>query len=416
MLNFFSKRNILRPIKPQKNISKFEFIALIAALLALNALTIDIMLPALPDIAQSMGLNNANDAQLVISSYLFGVGISMLFFGPVADRFGRRAPLYFGFIIYVLTSLAAIIAPSFAMLLLLRFVQGLGTAAFRVVAIAVVRDSYSGRAMAEIMSLTYMIFMIVPILAPGVGQIILFAGGWRLIFLFVAITGIVTGVWAYFRLPETLDKADQRPLTLQSVLGGFKIVLSNQFATLYAIIPMFMFGALLGFLHSSQQIFADIYGFGAYFPVAFAGIALAMAIAAYLNSRMVGHFGMRRIAHFATIIFLISSILLLLFSLFGEVHIVIFYSLIIVCLFMFSWISANANSLAMQPLGKVAGTAASAFGFIQTIGATAIGMIIGRMFNQTIMPLAIGFSLVGIVCLLLVLIAEKGKLFGSGEE
>ncbi len=395
---------------------RFEFIALIAALLALNALTIDIMLPALPDIAASLGLSNANDAQLVISSYLFGVGISLLFFRPIADRFGRRAPLYFGFVVYILTSLLAIIAPSFAMLLLLRFVQGLGTAAFRVVAMAVVRDSYQGRAMAEIMSLTYMVFMIVPILAPGVGQVILLVGSWQMIFLFVAMTGIITGIWAYFRLPETLDKANQRPLTIKSIFDGFKIVLSNRLASLYAISTMFLFGALLGMLNSSQQIFVDVYDFDIYFPLVFAGLAFVMAVASYLNSRMVGHFGMRRMAHFAIIIITISGFVMLIFSLFGKVPFLVFYILMAIYLFMFSWASANMNSLAMQPLGKVAGTAASAFGFIQTIGGATIGMIIGRMFNQTIMPLAIGFSLVGIACLLLVLIAEKGKLFGSDEE
>ncbi len=397
-------------------ISRIEFIALMATLMALNALAIDIMLPALPDIANSLNLTNANDAQLIISSYLFGVGISLLFFGPISDRFGRRAPLYIGFIFYVATSLAAIIAPSFAILLLLRFVQGLGTAAFRVVAMAVVRDKYSGRAMAEIMSLAYMVFMIVPIIAPSMGQIILLAGKWQLIFLFVAMVGIAVGAWAYIRLPETLAKKNQRPLTIASIVSGFTIVISNRFATLYAFATMFMFGALLGMLNSAQQIFVDIYGLGAVFPIAFAGIALAMAIASFLNSRIVGQFGMRRIAHFAIIIFIISSLIMLGFSMFASVPFLLFYSLIAICLFMFSWISANMNSLAMQPLGKVAGTAASAFGFIQTIGGAAIGMFIGRMFDQSIIPLALGFTIVGFACLALVLLAEKGRLFGAEDE
>ncbi len=411
MTNNIGKRDILRP-----DISKLELIALLAAMMALNALAIDIMLPALPNIAQTLGTQSKNDRQLIISTYIIGVGIAQLFYGPVSDRFGRRPPLIWGFAIYVIASIAAIFAPSFFSILLLRFIQGLGTAVFRVVALAIVRDKFSGRAMAEVVSLVYVIFMIVPIFAPAIGQLILFVGVWQNIFLFVAMIGILVGFWAYYRLPETLAPENVRSLKLASIFEGFKIVVSNKFSFSYALAGMAFYGALIGMLNSVQQVFTDIYNLGVLFPLAFAGSGILMAIAAFTNSKIVGRFGMRKIAHFGLIIFIISSATLLILSLIGSVPFIIFYALLGTCLFMFSWISANMNALSMQPLGKVAGTASAAFGFVQTLGGATIGLVIGRMFDGTTMPLAAGFLLMSLASLILVLIAEKGKLFGQTED
>ncbi len=389
---------------------------MIAALMALNALAIDIMLPALPDIGATFNNANDNDRQLVVSTYLIGVGIGQLVFGPLSDRFGRRGPLMFSFAVYVATALAAVIVPDFSALLLLRLVQGLGTAGFRVVALAVVRDHYHGRAMAEIMSLVFMVFMIVPIIAPGIGQLILFATPWQGIFIFVALIGAMTWVWTHIRLPESLAPENQRPLTPQSIFGGFRIVVTNRLSITYSFAGMFVFGSLIGMLNSSQQVFVDVYGLGPLFPLAFAGIAALMALASFLNSRMVGHFGMRRIAHFALIAFTLSNTTLFALSMAGPVPFIVFYPFMGIAFFMFAWSSANMNSLAMNPLGHVAGTAASTFGFFQTLGGALIGLVIGRMFDGSVTPLAAGFAAAGFIALALVLIAEKGTLFGVGEE
>ena len=399
-----------------REISKFELIAMLAALIALNALAIDIMLPALPQIAQTLGATNANDQQLVISAYMIGVGISILFFGPISDRFGRRSPLIIGFIVYIIASLAAIIAPSFTSLLLLRFIQGLGTAIFRIIAIAVMRDKYEGRAMAEVMSLVYMMFMIVPIIAPSIGQLILFSGSWQLIFVFVAAMGIIVGIWAYFRLPETLDPKNVRELSLASIFGGFKIVISNRFSFSYALAGMFIYGALIGMLNSSQQVFVEVYNLGALFPLAFAGIGVIMATASFINSRIVKRIGMRIIAHFSLIIFILTSLTLAVLSQLFLLQFIVFYPLMGVIFFMFSLTTSNMNSLSMQPLGKVAGTAASAFGFVQTLGGALIGLTIGQMYNGSVTPLVSGFAIAGSLALALVLYAEKGKLFGTSED
>ena len=410
MSNFIASRN------PLREISRFEFIAMLAALIALNALAIDIMLPALPQIAQTLGTANANDQQLVISAYMIGVGISILFFGPLSDRYGRRAPLIIGFLVYIAASLAAIIAPSFVALLLLRFIQGLGTAVFRIVAIAVMRDKYEGRAMAEVMSLVYMVFMIVPIIAPTIGQLILFGGSWQLIFIFVAFIGIIVAIWVFFRLPETLNPKNVRPLTLASIFGGFKIVISNRFSFSYALAGMFIYGALISMLNSSQQIFVGVYSLGILFPLAFAGIGIIMAIASFINSKIVKRLGMRIIAHISLIIFILTSLILAISSQLTTVPFIVFYPLMGIIFFMFSLTTSNMNSLSMQPLGKVAGTAASAFGFVQTLGGALIGLIIGQMYNGSITPLISGFAIAGTIGLCLVLYAERGKLFGTGEN
>ncbi len=399
----------------RRQLPRLEFIALMATLMGLNALAIDIMLPALPDIGAGFGNDNANDRQLVISFYLIGAGIGQLLFGPLVDRFGRRNPLMFCFAVYVITALGATIVSSFSALIMLRLVQGLGTAGFRVAALAIVRDLHHGRAMAEILSLVFMVFMIAPIVAPGIGQLILFAAPWQGIFLFVAFIGAISWVWAYIRLPETLEPKNQRPLTFKSIFGGFKIVLTNRVSMIYSIAGMFIFGSLVGMLNSSQQIFVEIYGLGALFPIAFAGVAVLMAIASYLNSRIVIQYGMRRLAHFALIVFTICAITLLVLSMTINIPLPVFYGFLGILFFMFSWTAPNMNSLSMNPLGKVAGTAASTFGFFQTLGGALFGLWVGRLYNDTIIPLAAGFAIAGLVSLALVLIAENGKLFGVGD-
>lgn len=396
--------------------SRVEFIALIAALMSLNALAIDIMLPALPNIGETFSVLDPNDRPMVLSAYLLGIGLSTLFFGPLADRFGRRKPLMVGISIYVVAALAVNIAPSFEGLLALRLIQGMGAAAFRVVVLAVVRDKYEGRTMAEVMSLAFMVLMIVPIIAPSIGQLILLISPWQGIFVFVGISGALVGLWAFLRLPETLSKANQRPLSISGIFGGFAIVFTNRFSMLYALAGMMIFGALMGMINSSQQIFVGIYDLGSMFPIAFAGMASTMAVASFINARIVNRIGVRRIAHFALIVFTLSSGLLVVLTLVTEVPFSVYITLQSLAMFMFSWIASNMNSLSMEPLGHVAGTAASAFGFFQTIGGATIGLVISKFFNGTIMPIALGFTVLGASALCCVLIAEKGKLFGVGDE
>ncbi len=393
-----------------------EFIALIAALMSVNALAIDIMLPALPHMGEALNIINENDRQFVLSAYLLGFGFTQIIYGPLSDRFGRRPPLLIGLIIYIIAAIAAIFSPNFTTLLILRVVQGMGAAGTRVIAQSIVRDRFSGRAMAEVMSLVFMVFMIIPVIAPAMGQILLFTGSWWTIFIFMGVTALIVATWTFYRLPETLDEENRRPLSPKAIIGGFKLVLTNRVSVAYSATTMFLFGALFGFINSSQQIYVDIYGLGVWFPAAFALMAGIMALSAYLNSRVVKHFGMRRISHLALIIFTSVSALWWMISMFGPIPLWLFFTLLSTAMFMFGWTSSNMNSLAMEPLGKVAGTASAVFGFFQTIGGAAIGLIIGQLFDGTTTPIAAGYFFLGLAALTAVLIAEKGKLFGVGEE
>jgi DHA1 family bicyclomycin/chloramphenicol resistance-like MFS transporter len=397
-------------------LSRPEFIALLAALMALNALAIDVMLPALPYMGEALGIPNENERQFVVTAYMLGMGIAVLAFGPLTDRFGRRAPLLVGVGIYVVAAIVAAFAPSFAILLALRFVQGMGAASVRVIATAVVRDRYSGREMAEVMSLTFMVFMAIPIIAPGIGQVILLMGEWHNIFIFMGLLAAAFWIWTFIRLPESLAVENRRPLSFRSVLAAFVIVCTNRAAFAYGLAGMFLFGALFGFISSSQQIYVDIYGLGVYFPVAFAAMAGLMAVSSFTNSQIVRRFGMRRLSHGAVLSFTIVSGIWLAFALSGFLPLWLFFSLLAIIMFSFGWAASNMNSLSMEPLGAVAGTASAVFGFIQTVGGALIGSYTGQLFNGTTVPAATGYFVMGILALICILVAEKGRLFGVGEQ
>ena len=397
-------------------LSRPEFIALMAALMALNALAIDVMLPALPYMGEALGIPNENERQFVVTSYMLGMGIAVLAFGPLTDRFGRRAPLLVGVGIYVVAAIVAAFAPSFAILLALRFIQGMGAASVRVIATAVVRDRYSGREMAEVMSLTFMVFMAIPIIAPGVGQVLLLTGPWQSIFIFMGLLALAFWLWTYFRLPETLPVDKRRPLSLAGVVDGFRIVFTNRVAISYGLAGMFLFGALFGFITSAQQIYVDIYGLGVWFPAAFAAMAGLMAVSSFTNSRVVRRLGMRRLSHGAMLTFTGVSAIWLAFALSGFLPLWLFFGLLCIIMFSFGWSASNMNSLSMEPLGAVAGTAASVFGFIQTVGGALIGSFVGQLFNGTTIPVAAGYFSMGAVSLVFILIAERGRLFGVGGQ
>lgn len=396
-----------------KGMGRPEFIALMAFLMALNALAIDIMLPGLQQIGSALNVTNENHRQYVVSAYLIGFGIAQLFYGPVADRFGRRKPMLFGLGVYVLSSLAVTLVPSFGALLVLRFIQGLGSAAMRVITISVVRDVYGGRQMAEVMSLIMMVFMVIPVVAPGTGQVIMLLGHWHLIFVFMAAVATLVGCWMYVRLPETLSPADVRPFTARSILEGFRIVLTDRVALCYTLASTFIFGALFGFINSAQQIYVGIYQLGTWFPVAFAGVATFMALSSFVNSRLVGRFGMRRLSHASLVGFISITFVWLLVQVLGPqpMPFPLFFVLFALAMFQFGWIGSNFNSLAMEPLGHVAGTASSVLGFMGTVGGSLIGAAIGQAYDGTALPMVAGYFIVSVIGLVFVLIAEKGQLF-----
>lgn len=396
---------------PSAAIPKVEFICLMAALMATNALAMDIMLPALQQIGLSLGVENENHRQFVIPAYIFGFGFAQLFFGPLSDRFGRRAPLLIGLVVYVVAAAGAAVAPTFESLLLLRLIQGMGAAATRVISISIVRDTFEGRRMAEVMSLVFMIFMAVPIAAPGLGQIIMMVASWHFTFVAMAVTAFGILIWTWVRLPETLARENRRPLTVTSIASGFRAVLTNRIALCYAFGSTFIFGATFGFIVSAQQIFTVAYGLGNLFPLVFALFGGVLAFSNFLNSRLVGKFGMRQLSHGALLMLLFVSLAWFVISLLGAMPLFLFLALFAIALLPFGALGSNFNALAMEPLGYVAGTASSVLGFMQTIGGGLIGTFIGQTFDGTVTPLGAGFCLVSLAALGIVLIAERGKLF-----
>lgn len=392
-------------------IPRWEFIGLCASLMALNALAIDIMLPALQQIGASLGVEQPNHRQYVITAYIVAFGVAQLFFGPVSDRFGRRIPLLAGLAIYIAGAFAATLAPTFEVVLLCRFVQGIGAAATRVIAISIVRDAFGGRRMAEIMSLIFMVFMAIPVVAPGLGQLIMLFAEWHLIFAAMGAGALAVTLWAAARLPETLHPEYRRPFSARAITGGFRIVLSNRAALCYTGAGMVIFGALFGFINSAQQVYVELYDLGKLFPVVFAAIASLMALSNFANSRLVGAFGMRRLSQFALLAFMLISSLWFAFSLAGPVPFPLFITLFTLDMLAFGLLGSNFNALAMEPLGHVAGTASSVLGFTQTFGGGVIGTIIGQAYNGTVTPLAAGFCIVSILAFAMVFIAERGKLF-----
>ncbi|MBB6466529.1 DHA1 family bicyclomycin/chloramphenicol resistance-like MFS transporter [Aminobacter lissarensis] len=397
-------------------IPRWEFIALAAALMAVNALAVDIMLPALQQIGAALNVESENHRQYVITAYFAGLALALLAYGPISDRFGRRKPLLFGLGIYVLAAFAAAFAPSFETLLALRFVQGIGAASTRVIAVSVVRDRFGGRQMAEIMSLIFMVFMIVPVVAPAMGQIVMLFSEWHMIFIVMAVSALAITLWAAIRLPETMHPDDRRPLSILSIARGFRTVLTTRMSLWYTLASMTIFGALFGFINSAQQVYVGLYGLGVWFPLVFAAIAGMMSVSSFLNSRLVGKLGMRKLSHGALIGFLLVSMIWLAWSLTGPVPFAAFIVLFALAMFQFGWIGSNFNSIAMEPLGHIAGTASSVQGFMQTLGGGLIGAAIGQSFDGTTVPLAIGFCGVAAIGLVMVLIAEKGKLFRGQHD
>lgn len=402
--------------KPKLSIGRGEFIAMIAAMMAINALAIDIMLPGMQEIGASLGEPDANKRQLIITAYLIGFSIMQLAFGPLSDRYGRRGPLAAGIAVYVIAAIGAIFVPTFAPLLALRFIQGMGAAATRVIAVAIVRDVFGGRQMAEVMSLVMTVFMVMPVIAPSVGQGIMIFGDWHLVFVFMSAIAALILSWMWLRMPETLTVENRRPLTFASVTTGFKIVMTNRVSLWYTLAMAIIMGALFGFINSAQQIYVGIYELGVWFPAVFALVASMMSIASFANSKLVMRYGMRRMSHGAVIGFTIVSSIMALLASFGTVPFPLFVSLFAMTMILFGMIGSNFTAIAMEPLGALAGTASSVQGFLQTMGGAVVGGLIGQAFDGTVFPISLSFALVGLASLSCVLIAERGKLFSLGAS
>jgi len=397
--------------QPHLGIGRREFVAFVAAVMAVNALGIDLMLPALPELGRELGVMEANHRQWVVTVYMLGFGVGQLAYGPLADRFGRRPVLLATLVGFVGASLFAGLAATFPALLGARLLQGLMSASTRVLAVAIVRDSYSGRRMAATMSLAQMVFFLVPILAPSIGQLILAFGPWRLVFRVLAAWGAMVLLWTAFRVPETLPPERRRSLSPASLAPAYRLTLTNRYSLGYALASALTFGGIVGFVSSAQQVFGDVFGERERFGLLFALCALAMGCASFANSRLVERLGTRLISQTGLIALIVLSAARIATEAAGAETLwsfVAFQALSMTCVGL---CGANFGAMAMDPVGHVAGTASSVQGFISGLGAVIVGNAIGQAFDGTTRPLATGYLLIGLGALAIVAWVERGRLF-----
>jgi DHA1 family bicyclomycin/chloramphenicol resistance-like MFS transporter len=390
--------------------------ALLAGLMALNAFAIDAMIPALPAIGASLGVEEENHRQLVVVAYMIGFGSTQLLWGPLADRFGRRPVLAIGIALYAAFALLCGIAGSFPLLIAGRVAMGASAAVTRVLVVAMVRDLFEAEAMARVMSLVFMTFMLVPVLAPTIGQGILLFAPWRAIFLVLAGYAIIMLAWSHIRLPETLHPEYRRSLAWREIGAAGWETIKEPMSRGYTLALTLTFGGLVAYISSVQQIVFDAFKAPNAIGLVFAAVAAPMAVASWANSRIVGRYGLRRVGHGGALGFALITLVHAAIATAGYETLtlfIIFQGLAMAC---FAFTSSNLGTLAMEHMGPIAGTASSVQGVVGTIGGAVIGFVIGQAFDGTPRPFLWGMAACALLAFLVVLLTEPKRLFAGVEE
>ena len=391
-----------------------EFVGIIALMMGYTAFAVDNLLPAFPAIGKAFAVEDANELQLLVSVYMFGFGLMQLVYGAASDIVGRRPALFAGLAIFAAGCVLALFATDLQTLLAARFIQGMGAAAGRVLAIAIVRDRYDGREMARVMSLAIGIFIIVPIFAPAIGGALLLVGNWHMIFVAMLALALVVAVWFGWRMPETLHSENRAPVSLANVARGMRQTMTTRSSIGYATAFALGFACTMSYVGSSEQIFgSEVYGLGPRFPIVFGTVAGISAIAAFMNSRLVGRYGMQMISH-ASILALVALSLVqvaVAWAYDGRPPLLLFGAILAGSQFLVTVAVPNFNALAMMPLGAIAGTASSFIGFYTTVIGALLGLLVGQAFNGTVIPLGIGYLTLSCTTVLVILWTERGRMF-----
>ncbi|MEO6432793.1 MAG: multidrug effflux MFS transporter [Sphingomicrobium sp.] len=390
-----------------------EMTVMLALLMALNAFAIDAMIPALPQIGQDLGVPDENRRQLVVIAYFLGFGLTQLLWGPLSDRFGRKPILTIGVALYALFALLCAVAASFPLLIAGRVAMGASAAVTRVLVTSMIRDLFDREAMARVMSLVFMTFMLVPVLAPNIGQGILLFFPWRAIFIILAIYALGMLAWSWLRLPETLHPEFRRSLKWRAMGGAMLATLSERQSLGYTLAMMVTFAGLVAYISSIQQIVFDVFHAPALIGIIFACVAAPMAVASYANSRIVERFGLRRVGHIGALSLVAITALHLLWALAGFETLVSFVILQGLTMASFSFTSSNFGTLAMEHMAPIAGTASSVQGTIGTLGSAVIGFGIGQAYNGTTLPFLIGLAATSLTGFGIVALTERGRMFAS---
>jgi len=390
-------------------------VTLMALMISLVALSIDAMLPALGEIGRDLGVTKDNDRQWIIGALFAGLAIGQMLYGPVSDSVGRKPPIYAGFLLFIAGCLVSAFATNFNIMLVGRFLQGLGAAGPRNVAIALVRDQYEGNTMAKVISLVMAVFIIVPALAPAVGQGILLIAHWRAIFGMLFALAVISLVWFAWRQPETLAIENRVPFSVARIMTAIVEVCTHRTALGYTIAAGLIFGAFVGFLSSVQQIFQEQYALGAKFPLYFAALALSIGGASLANSRLVMRYGMQQLSLWAVLTASVLSTGFLLFVLIvqGSPPLIVLMTYLVTLFFCIGILFGNFNALAMGPMGHIAGVASAVIGLITTALSVLLGASIGAMYDGTVVPMVVGFTAFGAFALLAVYITQRSERCGQ---
>lgn len=386
---------------PPAKLGFIEQVSLLALMISMVALSIDVMLPALSDISRDLEASDPNKRQYVIAAVFLGLAAGQMFYGPISDSVGRKPAIYFGFGLFLVGCLLSIFAPNFEVMLFGRLLQGLGVAAPRIVSLALIRDQYQGREMARFVSLVMTVFILVPILAPALGQGILFVADWRIIFVVLFALGSATLLWFGIRQEETLEPAKRVRLSFGRIWRAVKEVIQTRAAFGFTLVGGFIFSAFLGYLTVSQQIFQDQYGVGSMFAIYFGVLALAIGTASFVNARLVMRFGMRRLSYIALVVLTVMSSLFLLYTYLENGHPPLWtlVGFLMAAFFCIGILFGNFNAMAMEPLGHIAGVAAAVIGSLTTFISMGLGTLIAQLYDGTVLPLVASFAFLGALSL-----------------
>ncbi|MEI6757555.1 MAG: multidrug effflux MFS transporter [Chlorobium sp.] len=386
-----------------------EFISITAMMMSLVALSVDTMLPALSEIGRDLGVIDNNSSQLIISLFFLGMAFGQLLYGPVSDNTGRKPAIYVGYGLFITGCVLSLVATTLPVMLAGRFLQGFGTAGPRIVSIAIVRDRYEGSAMARVMSFVMTVFIIVPIIAPALGQGMLFLAGWRAIFASFLVLALLTLVWFALRQPETLSVEKRVPFSFKRIISTMMTIFANRHAIGYTVTAGLVFGFFFGYLNSAQQIFQEMYGLGADFPFYFAVLALSIGCASLFNARFVLHHTMQSLSKRSLISISALSAGFFLLALWNHGHPPLWtlMAYLFATFFGTGILFGNLNALAMESLGKIAGIGAGVVGALSTFISLITGTAIGQCYNGSVLPLTAGFFILSLASLAAMAWAEK---------